>query len=77
MSRRPFCGLSNLSGNRTRPQFHSIFSRAVLLVLTDTNPKSFEVGELFLMESLETGQSKLVLAVLDFWAHVYGVSIEC
>eukprot|EP00095_Tigriopus_kingsejongensis_P000985 maker-scaffold39_size501901-snap-gene-2.9 protein:Tk00985 transcript:maker-scaffold39_size501901-snap-gene-2.9-mRNA-1 annotation:"short transient receptor potential channel 5" len=50
-------------------------SRAVLQVLTDTNPKAFDVGELFIMETLESGESGLVIAVLEFWMnHDLGVT---
>ncbi len=42
-------------------------SSAVLRVFTDTNPKSFEVGEIFIMETLDSQQSSLVIAVLEFW----------
>ena len=40
---------------------------AVLNVFTDTNPKAFDVGELFLMETMNTDQSDLVITVLSFW----------
>ena len=39
----------------------------VLGIFTDTNPKSFEVGELFALEALESGRSDLVVCVLEFW----------
>jgi hypothetical protein len=38
---------------RTQNQRYSFFS-LVLSSLTDTNPKSFEVGELFVMDTLDT-----------------------
>lgn len=41
--------------------------RIVLSVLTNTNPKSLEVGELFIMEALQSGNSDFVIAVLEFW----------
>jgi len=41
--------------------------KVVLGVFTDTNPKSFEVGEVFALEALESGRSDLVVCVLEFW----------
>jgi len=43
------------------------FFRAALEALTDTNPKSFDVGEIFVLEALSTGESSLVIAVLEHW----------
>ncbi|XP_059082516.1 short transient receptor potential channel 5-like isoform X3 [Tigriopus californicus] len=50
--------------------------RAVLEVLTDTNPKSFDVGELFIMETLEAGESDLVICVLEYWMNHDLISSE-
>ena len=41
--------------------------RIVLNIFTDTNPKSFEIGEIFALEALESGRSDLVICVLEFW----------
>ena len=50
-------------------------------MFTDTNPKSFEVGEVFALEALESGRSDLVVCVLEFWRDLnkgvdVGVSIS-
>ena len=36
-------------------------------VLTDTNPKSFDVGEIFVLEALGSGEARLVILVLEHW----------
>ena len=50
--------------------------RIVLGALTNTNPKSLEVGELFTMEALQSGNSDFVIAVLDFWKDQHKV-VSC
>ncbi len=46
----------------------------MISVLTDTNPKAFDVGEYFILEALNTGESRLVTAVLDHWVATHNVS---
>ena len=45
--------------------------RELLDTLTDANPKSFDVGELFIVESLNLNDSDMVIATLDFWVKKY------
>ncbi len=40
----------------------------------DTNPRAFDVGELFILEALDTAQLSLVTIVLDFWLALTTVS---
>ena len=47
--------------------------RAVLEVLTDTNPKSFDVGEIFILEALASSESALVILVLQHWIKIHEV----
>ena len=53
--------------------------RAVLEVLTDTNPKSFDVGEIFVLEALASGESRLIILVLEHWIttnEVNGITVN-
>lgn len=47
--------------------------KAVLDVLTDTNPHAFKVGELFILEGMSTGNSTMVVATLQYWAVNKGI----
>ena len=65
-------GLKNQSVKKYQvSQFVAIRPRSVLQVLTDTNPKAFEVGELFIMETMNTDRSDLVIAVLTYWMNLH------
>ncbi|XP_040563436.1 uncharacterized protein [Lepeophtheirus salmonis] len=41
--------------------------RCVLLVMTDTNPDSYDVGEYFILETIGNGNPSLVITVLEYW----------
>ncbi len=42
-------------------------------MLTDTNPKSFDVGEIFILEALASSESALVILVLQHWIKIHEV----
>ncbi len=39
-------------------------------VLTDTNPKSFDVGEIFVLEALASGDPSMVILVIEHWIKI-------
>ena len=43
-------------------------------VLSQMNPKAFEVGEAFVQESLDSGDREIVVNVLDDWITFHMVS---
>ena len=41
----------------------------VLDILTESNPNSFKVGELFILESLTSKCSSMTIAILNYWSN--------
>ena len=41
----------------------------VLDVLTESNPNSFKVGEVFILESLTSKCSSMTIAILNYWSN--------